>query len=132
MRVAMFHKARSGEIGVLGWRFDSPDLATEKNPKPAHPYNHAQSIVGWRMDLRCLLHPHSKTQGPKSNCTDQGYNGIDEEKPAFPLRGNSAPGLVLAALVSLHGEPTVREMLTYDRTLLSSRFGAEFRLILNG
>lgn len=132
MRVAMFHKSRSGRIGVLGWRFDSPDLPTETNPKPAHPYNHAQSIVGWRMDLRCLLHPHNKDQGPKSSCTDDGYNAVDEEKPAFPLRGNSAPGLVLAALVALHGEPHVRQMLTYDRKLLSSRFRAEFQSILGG
>jgi hypothetical protein len=130
MRVALFHQARDGRVGILGWRFESPDLRTVQNPRPAHPYNHAQSIVGWMIDMRCLLHPHTASQGRRAACTDSGYNAVDEEKPAFPLRGESAPGLILAALVAMHGEPSVREMLTYDRTIRSTRFEKEFQSIL--
>lgn len=129
LQVALYYETKNRHpFGVLGWRFETPDLPSDDDPTPAHPYNHAQSITGWWKGLRCLLHPHISNETRRSGCSDDSQ--VDELVPAFPLPGNSAPGLILAAMATLHGEPQTRRLLGYDRTILASPYGPEFRTIL--
>jgi hypothetical protein len=87
----------------------------------AHPYAHAQAIIGWRKDIDCLIHaPHPDG----ANCDGIHYVEDDSvygervraqkatfvKHPAFPLGVVSLTGLALAVFVSLYGAPRAREV----------------------
>lgn len=120
-----------GEIHAEGWRFEQGEPTGEDGNAPAHPYAHAQAIIGWQRDIDCLIHsPH----GDGANCegiNDVGNSFVRAERirarkatllkhPAFPLGVKSLSGLALAVFSTLYGAPKAREVLGSIRDVQAS------------
>lgn len=110
-----------GNLQAEGWRFEQPEPRGHDGKIAAHPYAHAQAIIGWRKDIDCLIHaPHPDG----ANCDGIHYVEDDSvygervraqkatfvKHPAFPLGVVSLTGLALAVFVSLYGAPRAREV----------------------
>lgn len=119
-RVAFF-SLLDGNLSAEGWRFEQAEPTQPNGEAAAHPYAHAQAIIGWRKDIACLIHPpHAEGE----NC--DGLHPIDDQSvyservraqkstlvkhPAFPLGVVSLTGLALAVFVTLYGAPRAREV----------------------
>lgn len=120
VRVALFFDAGGHTAHVVGWRFETAEtLEGTGRPDPPHPYNHAQSIAGWWLDLRCLHHPHRESGSRQPDCMSP--QRLDQRRPAFPLRGETTPGLMVAMLACLYGAEETKKMLRLDRKLRADR-----------
>jgi hypothetical protein len=104
IRVGLFYES-GNSVHSSGWRFESPD----KGENVVHPYPHAQPIDEW-VKGDSIDSGHISTAG--SYQATNADRGINERRPAFPLRGASTVcGLVVAALATLHGAPMVKRWL---------------------
>jgi hypothetical protein len=114
VKVALVASESSAPIRVWGWRFDSAEqsLSGKQVPRP-HP--HAQPIESWFMrNARCLLHPHLENDEGEACTWDTTIGSplkTNETHPAFPLRGETLPGLAMAFIVTLHGAKLGRQIL---------------------
>lgn len=104
-----------------GWRFEQAEAVSDGDEVAAHPFAHAQAIIGWERGVNCLIHP---PHGDGENC--DGLNKSVDEKtkeerarsqlstldqhPAFPLGVKSLSGLAMAVFVTLYGVPRAREV----------------------
>lgn len=121
IKVALLQESRPGVPTVTGWRFESAEQVRLDGKMPPHVYPHAQPISGWHTDAGCLLHPHASGEDV-SACPPYGVPRADqpalnESRPAFPLRGETLPGLAAAALATLYGAGRAREILDTDQSL---------------
>lgn len=129
-RVALIGQRTDETISAEGWRFERAEPVGHGT---LHPFQHAQSIIGWTMKGDCLIHP---PHDPSYVCEDDGIHsaanspntGADvaevldterlaakkstlESHPAFPLGVKTLTGLSLAMLVTLYGAARTRELL---------------------
>lgn len=117
IRVALIALHESDETHVWGWRFDSAEQSTDGKPVP-RPHAHSQPISRWFMTgIQCLLHPHQKAESGAA-CSWQKdakpHPPMNETHPAFPLRGDTLPGLAVAFIASLYGAQLTRTILETD------------------
>lgn len=128
LRVALIAHGDTDEtphVRVWGWRFDSAEQSMNGAPVP-RPHAHAQPTSSWYINgARCLVHPHSSSDtGEVCPWNDDALtHTLNETHPAFPLRGETLPGLALAFVVSLYGAQTAREIIESEPTL-KKRAGA--------
>lgn len=120
-----------GNLHAEGWRFEQAEPPGEDGKIAAHPYAHAQAIVGWRKDVNCLIHkPHSDGESCEGvvNLEDQKIRSerIDAKRrtlvkhPAFPLGVKSLSGLALAVFTTLYGVPKARDVFGAVRGINSA------------
>lgn len=110
-----------GNIVAEGWRFEQAEPLYEDGIVAAHPFAHAQAIIGWERGVNCLIHP---PHGDGENC-DGLNNPVDlkikdervraqlstlDQHPAFPLGVQSLSGLAMAVFTTLYGVPRAREV----------------------
>lgn len=120
-----------GELHAEGWRFEQAESPGEGGAVAAHPYAHAQAIIGWRKDVDCLIHkPHAdgevcegisevKNQAVKAERLDAKQRTLVKH-PAFPLGVKSLSGLALAVFTTLYGVPEAREVFGAVRQIASA------------
>lgn len=124
IRVALFREREDATIDTTGWRFE----LAESGDAPLHPYQHAQHIIGWAIDSTCLLHPPARCPDGCRGLDASGDDAIDAERlaatgrvnqshPAFPFATRTMTGLIAAAMVTLYGAPSVRELVEADPRL---------------
>lgn len=121
-----------------GWRFDSAEQNRPTGSATPRPHAHAQPITSWYQNgARCLLHPHSEGERAAGCPWEPSRTPplLNETHPAFPLRGATLPGLLLAAVVSLHGVEVVRQILEANPGILKtagSEILEDFATVLGG
>lgn len=134
-RVALLSEDRDeGTIHAEGWRFEQAEVraeATVDDPvpgPPAHPYSHAQAIVGWVKGNDCLIHPpHSENDMcdglfpiPAVDITTERARAKSStlvSHPAFPLPATTLCGLSLSMIATLYGVRVAMEIVNDDTVL---------------
>jgi hypothetical protein len=119
VRIACFY-IHDGKPQEIGWRFDLAD------PKPpsgsatgdrnrAHHFPHVQRVIAWKPgaaqglsydDYLKALHDDGIASRPATT-----LSGVNESRPAFPLRCSSASGLLITVMASLYGSTAADEIL---------------------
>jgi hypothetical protein len=105
LRVALFFEGEDGDPDVQGWRFE-----TGEDPGQAHPLPHAQCIRTWGGPAAAPLFS-SRADGDVSQLSDRPIRQVNETRPAFPLPGTSAVGMVGAMLASFYGAPRATDIV---------------------
>lgn len=109
-----------GKIHAEGWRFEQAEAPEDGGEIAAHPYAHAQAIIGWRKDVDCLIHPPHADGETCEGISDVGDPAVYRERiraqqgtlvkhPAFPLGVKSLSGLALAVFSTLYGAKKARD-----------------------
>lgn len=122
IRVALLHEREDGTVLAEGWRFEQGEVEDEP---PAHPYAHAQAIIGWEKGSDCLLHPPHVEGDPCNGINLCNQQEIDGERknnqrltlvkhPAFPLGVRTMTGLALNVLATLYGNVEVAKVINND------------------
>lgn len=120
-----------GKLHAEGWRFEQAESPGNGGTIAAHPYAHAQAIIGWRKDVDCLIHPPHNYGETCEGISDVGDPVVQSERiraqqgtlvkhPAFPLGVKSLSGLALAVFSTLYGVPKARETFGSIRGITTS------------
>lgn len=136
-RIALLSMRDDNTLHAEGWRFEQGEptqLSVEGEDvtqSPAHPYAHAQAIIGWDRDPKCLVHEPHEDGEPCDGLDPSEEMALDSERiraagatlclhPAFPLGVTSLTGLALSLVGSLYGAKGTREIVLGDRALESA------------
>lgn len=139
-RVALIRSLEGG-LEASGWRFEQAESfeivngeaeeVHEGSHVSAHPYAHAQGIIGWDKEVNCLIHAsHQETD----SCTGRivaKHHLVDAERarvqghvlvkhPAFPLGVRTLTGLALSVFTTLYGARRARHVFGGYRQLVTS------------
>jgi hypothetical protein len=136
-RVALLSLRDDNTLRAEGWRFEQgepaqlPVAGEQFVQSPAHPYAHAQAIIGWDRDPKRPVHePHE--EGETCDGLDPSEDMVlDDERiraagatlclhPAFPLGVSSLTGLALSLVGSLYGAKGTRQIVVGERALESA------------
>ena len=128
IHVALFSARSDGTIQTEGWRFEQAEPLIDGGSLPAHPYTHAQSIIGWDKDVDCLLHPPHPYGDQCNGIYQEGDAELLAERfrayqstlvlhPAFPLGVRTLTGLAGAVVATLHGSGGLKRVIEGDRML---------------
>lgn len=130
VRVALFQGDTGSVVRASGLRFESAEsvgtgTAAHKSP---HTYPHSQPCRSWAIRGICLLHPDAQADPEIDGCPACSAQSSDfatvrtehfnAQRPAVPLRCRTLPGLAVAALTSVYGAVTTREILEGDVMLV--------------
>ncbi|WP_156495909.1 hypothetical protein [Microbacterium sp. T32] len=119
IRVALLHERKDETIVAEGWRFEQGEIEDEP---PAHPYAHAQAIIGWVKHSDCLLHPPHDLGSSCTGINESGTADLDTDRkaqrdltlvkhPAFPLGMTTMTGLAFSVISTLYGNNDARKVL---------------------
>lgn len=141
LRVSLIHEREDGTLYAEGWRFEQGEVdeeddqessAEEPRSGPAHPYSHAQAIIGWIKGSDCLLHPPHAREDTCSGIDPCNEPKLDHERkehqmltlvrhPAFPLGVSTMTGLALAVISTLYGNAGAQNVVRGESTLRYAR-----------
>lgn len=145
-RVALLTARDEGTIQAEGWRFEQAELPAEPTkaepnpPPPAHPYCHAQAIIGWVKGFDCLIHP-PHIVGDTCDGIDYGAEDLVRAErlraaastlvshPAFPLPATTLTGLSLTLIAALYGRKVAAGIVIDDTVL--ARVGGDIKRDIN-
>lgn len=135
-RVALLgERGNDASVHSQGWRFETgevtPPLADPSVTPPAHPYCHAQAIIGWTRDSPCLLHP-PHLEADECDGTDGALEEVIHlerrrvkaatlvQHPAFPVAAQTLTGLAATMIATLYGAQPTSALLCDDSRLARS------------
>ena len=122
VRVAVFcrydHSDGTSELRGEGWRFDTgDDYVDDATTYRGHYRDHVQRISGWKRNgkkgFRASTLPENDnwSESAPDEYPHDNSNPVSEFRPAIPVPSYSAPGLMLASAVAIHGARAAAEIL---------------------